>query len=31
MAKNTKKYGTETYYLIEEFDSVIKRLKELEQ
>ncbi|MEM5821116.1 MAG: type II toxin-antitoxin system VapC family toxin [Candidatus Aenigmatarchaeota archaeon] len=29
MAINAKKYGIEAYYLIEEFENVIKRLKEL--
>ena len=28
MAANAKKYGVEAYYLIEEFDSAIKRLKD---
>ncbi len=31
MAKNAKKAGIEAYYLIEEFDKAIKRLKELQQ
>lgn len=29
MANNAKRYGIEAYYLIEDFDKVIKRLKEL--
>ena len=31
MAKNAKKYGIEAYYLIEEFDKVLERIKELQQ
>ena len=29
MAKNAKKYGIEAYYLIEEFDEAVNRIKEL--
>ncbi len=29
MANNAKKYGIEAYYLIEDFDKVIKLLKEI--
>jgi hypothetical protein len=29
MANNAKKYEIECYYLIEEFDEVIERLKEM--
>ena len=29
MAKNAKKYGIEAYYLIEEFDETVNRIKEL--
>ncbi|NOY11374.1 MAG: hypothetical protein GXO67_04670 [Archaeoglobi archaeon] len=29
MASNGKKAGVETYYLIEEFDAAVKRLKKL--
>jgi len=29
MAKNAKKYGIECYYLIEEFDKILERIKEL--
>ncbi len=29
MAVNAKKYGVEAYYLIEEFDSAVKRLRDL--
>jgi len=31
MAKNAKKYGIEAYYLIEEFDKAVNRIKELQQ
>ncbi len=31
MAKNAKKAGVEAYYLIEEFDKAINRIKELQQ
>ncbi len=30
MAKNAKEYGVEAYYLIEEFDKAMERLKKLE-
>lgn len=29
MARNAKKYGIEAYYLIEEFDKAVERLKEI--
>jgi len=29
MAKNAKKYGIKAYYLIEEFDKAVERLKEI--
>jgi len=29
MANNAKKYGIESYYLIEEFNNITKRLREL--
>ncbi len=29
MANNAKKYGIEAYYLIEEFDNAVDRLKRL--
>ncbi len=29
MDKNTKKFGTESYYLIDDFDEVMKRLETL--
>ena len=31
MAKNAKKAGIETYYLIEEFDEAVSRISELQQ
>jgi hypothetical protein len=31
MANNAKKYGIEAYYLIEEFDKAINRIKELQK
>ncbi|ADC65750.1 conserved hypothetical protein [Ferroglobus placidus DSM 10642] len=31
MASNVKKYGIEAYYLIEEFNRAINRIKELQQ
>ena len=31
MAKNAKKHGIEAYYLIEEFDKAVSRIKELQQ